>query len=349
MSLFMLPRVRKISVESCSQPEERIPRGKSADIAWKIFAMLALLICGLNSALSTQEDTKLPTIREIEQAWKQREVRITTLECEWTEQEFVPAHSRSAQESPSLRRVTVPKEDLEFTNRCMLKIGTDKRYRYESDGKRLINRIQQYADCHFVAATDGRQAKSLRGEDQTGEQRYAPLGFIRQNEELFELLDLGNGGALLIYCRPSAKEVRFYCALDSARVRGSEVINGRSCVLVEHGQKPRITQLYFDLERDYVPVRLVRWSESPKSNSPFEVMRFDLEYEVVRDGEVQLSAWTAESYEAADEPIYRGVASVVRFEINPAIPDSEFQLEFPPGTKVINEREKEGSSRSSAR
>lgn len=289
----------------------------------------------------SQEEAALPSIEEIERAWKARELSIETLDCKWSARLFIPAESHSAQEFPSRKSVLVPKEDLKLTQQCLLQMGTGGRYRYERDGKELVNRIQQYTDRHTIFVTDGKQAKSLYGADETGEHRYAPLGFIRKNEQIFEFLDLATSGAIILYCRPKAPGAERYCSLKGGRIIGRAIANGRRCVLVEHGEAARKTQLYFDLEWDLVPVRLIGWSFDSEAGESFESFRFDLGYRESSKGPPHLTTWKLKSFGSANKPIHYQHAVVEHFEINTDIPDSAFNLEFPAGTKAVNQASRE--------
>lgn len=120
---------------------------------------------------------------------------------------------------------------------------------------------------------------------------------------------------------------------------GTEVVNGHDCVRAKApiwgppGSKPMHIELWLDVARDYLPVRIVRYYDGKAGD------QHDIEYERQGDQWAPLH-WTAISFgdkKALFQSWRRDVTACV---INGPVDEAIFRYDFPPGTRVDDEVER---------
>jgi hypothetical protein len=171
-----------------------------------------------------------------------------------------------------------------------------------------------------------------------------PAGWICQRETL-ELGENYNFEAPLLAFRPLAPGVSWFRLGDWDVVSDSDESNGRVSVhLAKDSAQTEPEHLWLDPERGYLPVRH-EW----RLPGDRLWMRMDTEYAPHDVAGWAPHAWRyvrAGYWDSSDQfhqKVTEGFTSTVTgIELNVSIPDSRFDIIFPPGTRVANERTDQG-------
>lgn len=157
-----------------------------------------------------------------------------------------------------------------------------------------------------------------------------PTGILSDRSDRFERFDSNNAAVFLTY-RPLD---RTYSPIDLNQVTAVHSgvrMNGERCHLLIDGQPDRSQKQLWLREDSFLPVR---YTLSSPDQLIFEL---NFTYSDHLDRVPDLSGWESTFYTSGGTPDEMIQATVTRLERPAKIPDSEFQISWPPGTLVIDE------------
>jgi hypothetical protein len=277
-----------------------------------------------------------PSIAHIERVWKARQDKVAAARFEIDTEKTIHQGSTSFMEEASRRAAGLPPEPEPNPPRDYLVKGTSRfslsgakvRHSYDDQawdpvGKRLYPK-------HYVDVFNGQLYKSLDNPS-SGQEDY-PSGVVKKVPQSGSALKFP---LLPLICTLRGNHPQFFRDLGIFRVAGQNVpIAGRPCLELVRGSDRSDNRevLYVDQERDYVLVKaMILVDDHPN-------WQLDVTYSA--DATV---GWVPRSWEyliraGKDNRILSsGRRSVIRYEINPHLDDSEFDIRFPPGTRVDDE------------
>jgi hypothetical protein len=271
----------------------------------------------MSGTVGAQSDA--PTIEVIADAWRQRERETRSVRIFWTaELTFRKADILD----PEIQKQLADADDY---------LVTVKDEELRIDGDRFDHRtsIQEGANYNMPL--------SLRDSfDESRSYRLAtfhhddPTGYVTREPHAFGVTSVGLRPALFAY-RP------LHDAMSRFNMSGSNldpeplVHEGQPyLILREPGSASRVAELWIQAESPFLPVRYIRKIDGR--------VRLDLTmfYSTESGRENALSAWEMTSFRedgSLDESTH---ATVTQFEFNPQIDQTEFTIDFPPGTLVID-------------
>jgi hypothetical protein len=274
-----------------------------------------------------------PSIADIERVWKARQDKVASALFELETEKTIPKGSVSVVANPEREAAGLPalpdnppRDYIVKGTRHFSLSGGKTRDSYEDESWDPIgNRLYPK---RYVEVFNGQRFKSL-DEPSSGQENY-PAGIVKKAPQ--------SGSALKFPLLPIIFTVRgshpdFFRDLGKFQVAAHNVpVAGRPCLelvrVAERGDGREV--LYLDQERDYVVVKfMIVEGDHPK-------WQLDATY-----SPDQAVGWVPKSWEyvirtgGKDRHILSSQRrSVVRYEINPNLDDEEFDIRFPPGTKV---------------
>lgn len=279
------------------------------------------------SASSGQE----PYTKEmIAKAWQERQDRTQTATFSWTEKQtdYKGAISQIWRiEDPSLTDIIPPKHTT-LTNECSLAIdGQKMKFSYTSAG--WSRKTKRYEPTSYAAVFDGDSCRVLH-EYGPNHEKYWPQAIIRAERTHVDAR-LDRLQPLLMTWRALMAGMRGF-DLDGFRLVGATtVIDKRTCLELQQrlpvGPEAE-NRLWVDPARGFVVVRYLATRKG--------IVKTKLD---VRYGPDKQAGWVPKEWQIIfNDP--RGelrksfAAALNNHALNGPIPSTEFQLEFPPGTRV---------------
>ena len=272
---------------------------------------------------------------EIAEVWKVRQKRLRTARIEWEETRLIPKHSQPPAESLLWEGKVTKKEFAKLDPLPPADITLKMKHTALLDGGMLT--LTHEGDRWDLSAGKVKKAASLStfdGKDSklllTGDPEM-PMGVIWNEDRNANPL----AQALVLHFQPCGSRVDGDDLKNYRLVAGNEreTIDGRECIVVERmppgpPYEDDIRTSWLDPKRNFVPVRTrYGW----KGRNVYISYRKDPMYGWIPSG----WCWT---YPEGKKFFERITAKVTRCEINVDIPKSEFQLEFPVGTYVMEHR-----------
>ena len=212
--------------------------------------------------------------------------------------------------------------------------------RWEREGEEWVFELNDYAPGSYVAVFDGEVGKCLYGADRLPKPRYPGVGIIRKearhpNSSSYSIMPL-----LLAYRAARANLGDLSAEKLSISTR-TGAVDGRSCLIVNSpsggsGTTAKGPRTYWvDPQRDYVVLRM---TEASLAGNAHLVVKLDVSYQ--RDGLYGWypAGWTCVSLLSNGHVGFQFTGRVTKYQINPEIPHGEFELDFPPGTRVADWR-----------
>lgn len=289
------------------------------------------------------DETASATMSTIARAWKNRENRVSTLDCEWSGQQVWGAKTQVYYDEKGARYV-LPSNDHTVTTEGRFRLHGDK-MRYESSGPQPIQETGSFETRGYVSVTDGIDQKSFFDKEKGAEgPRFPPVGFIGEKVTLPDTLTIHLWPLLMLY-RSSAPDV-VAAAVDLRKFspKGPITIAGRECLLLERttgGVEKQ--ELVIDMKRDSVPVRIRSLSRdgSAADGAWYAAILIEIDYIDHGDGTWNPSGWKTAFFGERGRLLEQMKAVVKRCDLNTDIPDSVFRFDFPVGTKVSNRKTRE--------
>jgi hypothetical protein len=274
-----------------------------------------------------------PSIEQILQVWKGRQGKVASARFELSFEETIPKGSDKGSDSS---KPEPPRDFLVKGTSSVSLSGAKLRYSFndqewDSIGKRLYPR-------HYVDVFDGRISKNLQAPA-SNDQEYA-IAHIKKAETSESALGFSLRPLILTF---RGSHPQYYRDLEKFKISGrTNTIAGQRCLeLVRvpdfaRGGDPSASSgrrevLYLDQDRDYVAVRYTIFTDDKPS--------WQLDVAYTSDAIV---GWVPRSWEYLIRAVRAGQLlesqriTVDRYEINPAMDDKEFDISFPPKTRVID-------------
>ncbi len=181
----------------------------------------------------------------------------------------------------------------------------------------------------YLSVYDGQTSKTYRAPAKT---RPHPQGAILDERRNTDVNSVEVEAILMNYrvlhdrmspARPSDLPM---AVRDEAVVE----INGHNCRLLSAGQR----HFWVDVDRDWLIVRFdVMFSQNETTQR-----RLDIDYREDPEHGWVPNSWTMSRIARSGDLRWSFEATVTEYEINPQIPNTEFQFEFPKGTLVYDAR-----------
>lgn len=268
-------------------------------------------------------------IQEILKEWDARQKRTKTLRLEWTE-DFIETKGSLTKQIPSrVGKGIVPPADSRFQNSGELVLDEGKiRFRYRCHV--WCSSKQAYVDDDALHVFDGKAGKQLT----VGGTIDYPFGIIT-NEKKSSNRTLLVLRPILVTFRPIDPDLSPYGGMPYVTTGNHAVIQNRVCTEVEvrRNIKGSVNRLWIDPERGHTVTRI--------TNSENEKLRLKIDVRYRRD---QQQNWIPESWEIStylsDGSLNRSIrANVSAIAINPSVSKRDFDIEWPVGTYVKNEKQ----------
>ncbi len=274
------------------------------------------------------------SLDDVRREWENREKGINSAWFIWDETEFARAHTKHKRvQTPSTRPLLLPTDDVTLERSVQLAIsGHMMRYAYE--GQVFNANKGGVRDKQYISVFDGTVSKNFH-RNIGGEQEDYPLsGFVREESVHYDS-DNRNISPILIHIRPCSEEMGGV-SLDAYKMGTTKAtINGHTCLAVQPRteSKKRWGETYWV---DPVCACIVRRIAYGQIGNP-PAYTIDIDYDRLDDREWVPSGWKLIDGDAT-RIISQISGRVKTVRLNENIANSEFRLQFPPGTAVVDNR-----------
>ncbi|GIW93690.1 MAG: hypothetical protein KatS3mg110_1731 [Pirellulaceae bacterium] len=318
--------------------------------AWGVFSIVILSQGMSKSGLAYQP----LAVEDVFDALRQRQSEVVSYRIRVEAAIFEPALSLSEER----RQEVLRDHDLRLTVPL-----TDRRYRRDYvisfDGGRLridavhelpvvrpAGTVQEYRPVTFIEVFDGRQSKSFTPRD--GHWLPYSMGTMQEGQDPVTW-NVDTFVVPLSFCpkdwidtnmeTPGSATVRRVQHADKHYV----IISGQKKGVVipgqpkDSGSHSRSIELWLDVVAGQLPVKQLEYYDGRLS------LQTTLSYALYRDQLWYPAAWETQLYDSTGKLQYESKCKLEVIELNVAVPNSVFQLEFPPNS-LIYHRTGEGKS-----
>lgn len=139
---------------------------------------------------------------------------------------------------------------------------------------------------------------------------------------------------LMFFCRPLERSLNYVQLIDYTPTGRTLAIAGTECIeLIPNSKSPDSgRRLYLDAKNGYVMRRLARLNNDQVS------WQLDAAYKNHGVTGQQLESWTFTRFGKAGRTLESVRAAVQDLRLNDSVPESRFQIDFPPGTHVFDKQ-----------
>jgi hypothetical protein len=297
--------------------------------------MAGVFLLSLVPGICRAQQAKL-TIEQILQVWTARQEKVArarfNLDCEETKHKgaisFMDREPRRIARMPAETEPNPPRDYLVKGTSSVSLDGAKLRYAYDHQqwdpvGKKL------YPE-HYVDVFDGHLHKLLM-DPASGQEEY-PYGGVRKRRASESALQFAILPLIFTF---RGNHPQFFRDLVKFQISGqAPTVAGRPCLELvrDDGTADGREFLYVDRKRDYVVVKEMTVLDGQPN------WQLDVSYEAD-----DVVGWVPKSWEyvirvGKDRCIINsGRSAVTSYEINAAIDGSEFDILFPPNTRVTDE------------
>jgi hypothetical protein len=288
-----------------------------------------------------------PTIQSVLNAWEQRQKRVQSFRFSWEGTDWYNRGLIPGAEPSADPMYVFPDSDASFKTRGSFAMDAQGRRRYEHFSMAWNPVLGKLAPASQISVADGRTLREFYPDGLwmgiRGPRPY-PTGSIQKGDPpAWSYVDLW---PLTLVFRPLDK--RFHMSAGSLYgkkpvLTDREVtVDGRTCLVIEQGRK----EYWVDPARSYLPLRVVETTRvvTPEKIDLGDVITFQIAIQYSEDKEAGWIpvAWKTEISSRTDtEMLFVQSARVTEWQVNRPIPESTFQLAFPPGTFVFVQPMKE--------
>jgi hypothetical protein len=264
------------------------------------------------------------------QAARQRQESIKALDIRFSLTEVV---AKGSQTAPGILKPKSPVPDRETTLKSENRLVFDgERIRIEYNHPQWSMPDGKLETASCVGVFDGSVAKDFYPKGVSGE--WQPQGYIQRGAELWFLRQI-HILPITLAVRPATMHL---CGnwLKEIEPTGRQLpIDGARCAeYIVKSPNPRWQSSYWvDAGKDYV-VRRVRWERQGKLDS-----QLDIYYREHKDPVWLPRAWVLNRYAPEGTLLSSAKAEVVEVQSNAPIPAQQFELQFLPGTLVVDKRQ----------
>jgi len=268
------------------------------------------------------------TAEEILKIWQAREAQVKSATFSWDRKLYVPKRFYSQQlGEKSVGDSNQPPTDITVEGKCQLRLSSGK-LKYEYLGSGWSFKRSQIQPNSTLSTYDGKTYKRIAlvglGEDY-------PDAIVKSGSPTSELDDLALLPIWLTVRGNRAVEQKFPLLLYEA-TGVIIILNNRICYEYkkESKQGGAISRIYFDAERDYLPVRRI------DSVKDIVTLKLDVSYQAHEE-----IGWIPDSWEYTTKDRLGRIGITVSCKLNfyahnPTLQDSEFDAQFPPATRVTD-------------
>jgi hypothetical protein len=285
---------------------------------------LSAALLTLSAGPTLANEAEEVSITVIEKAWKERQDRVKSGVFTWTETRFQTKGSLSALmgQRGNPKGKVIPPTDFSFEVPSQLSVDGEK-LRYEYEDRQWSEDKDDFVPSAYVSAFNGDAGKFLYPNGLTTGR--PPQAGIRPERHL-PFADSAELRPLLTAFRGLIPGMRYIDIQEMAIPGRRAVIDGVSCIELE--LQPN--RLWVDPTRDFVVSRFTLGEGKPTYQI---TVRYDRDTSGV---------WVPDSWEIINYPpggsLMTTQAKMKEYKINPSLNPKEFDLEFPPGTMVIDTR-----------
>lgn len=305
----------------------------------RVSAIAVLVALGWQSGLVHAQDAK-PTTEQILRAWKARQDKAVTAHFEMSVESTIPKGSSTlrvqaagfAPKAAAGGEVEPPQDTIVKGTSSLSLSGSKMRYSY--DVPQWDRGHNELHEVHYADTFDGRLFKSLRNPSEPNKANY-PAGHVEKAEGTHSVTQLA---IIPLIWALRGDHKQFFHNLAQFDVTGRKVaISDQSCLELVRRTQPggnKREVMYVDPMRDYVVARMAIMVEDKPT------MQVDVAYSPDK-----AVGWIPHSWEytirlsSNNSLLEAQRRTVTSYEIGGPIDDSEFDLQFPPGTRVMDRSE----------
>ncbi len=304
----------------------------------KILEAIVLVVMAAKPLPGFAQDALEP----IAKAWRDRESKYRSARFEWKNRHTVPRGqftdmvarfpgSEVRLKSMGIERdAVVPPRDTTYEFRASCSVAGAK-LRYEHDNHQWSAAKQSYVPMPYVGVFDGKIAKVLHTLGST--YTHWPDALVYREAKHPDRDNL-NLLPLLMHYRGVNPELRPY-SIETMTVGGlGRAPDGSDCLELTRDLNGAIQRFWVDPMREYSVVGyLLTVKDRPMT-------KIAIRYRNDSGHGWVLAAWELSSFQTDGRLTYSTHAQVTQVELNIDLPNSEFDVEFPPGTLVTDEKSK---------
>jgi len=288
---------------------------------------LAAFMVLVNLAGSRAADTRELLI----DAWNRRQSSIHSFQFSWTGKRY--ARADVAVDPIEARSLDKPVDHgLACETQMTLTVDEKRRFRFDVHEKVWAAEKSAYVPKEQIDAFDGPLRRNFFSR---GVSTSYPLAFISKHDPPTVLNGINSLAITMVY-RPFDMMMINRLVPEKIQLSAEQAtIDGHPCIIVEQVEGNYGRRVWADTSRDYVPVRWVSGPDGRRS------MQIDISYSKDAKYGWVPTAWNAGLFDGP-ERIEEGWQTItVKYQLNEAIPDSEFQLKYPVGTWIQDYTTKE--------
>ena len=288
----------------------------------RVLILVAVFAWLVNSPAFAQPK---PAMEQILAKWKERQDKVLSARFVCEEEMTRPkgATSRLLVGEPGVKPGAVyPPEDHTYVTPLYFSLDGDKmRIDY-----RQLDWRETIKEFHHVYTFDGKSGKIIHDEKDSH-----PQGSIRTENSNRHMLNFHVRAILMAY-RPLHPRISPGGGAEYELTGRSAVVGGRKCLEVSAADRrgAQVTRFLVDPGKGYLPARITLTADRT------DIATLDVEYAEHSDAGWVPTSWSLVIRQPKGWISESARIKVTRHEINVAIPQSEFDPEFPVGTYVVN-------------
>jgi hypothetical protein len=271
-----------------------------------------------------------PTAEDVLKVWQAREEKVKTARFEWDKRQVIPKNFYRQElggliggEGPQ------PPSDLMLNGGCRLSIGYGvMRYEYDGEGWSIKHSVVRPSNT--LSSFDGKIYKRIHVKNLADDYPDAVIKSTGKNTST-EFNDLAIR-PLWLTVRGAQSVAQHFPLLLHEPADRMVTINGRPCLefVADSRQVSVRSQMYFDVERDYQLTRRI------ETTNDVVTLKLDVTYAPHPE-----MGWLPDKWEyvVKDRRGRLGISVACKLtsaEINPVLPEGEFDAQFPPWTRVTD-------------
>lgn len=278
------------------------------------------------------------TIETIVKAWKEREEQVRSARFVWTEKETItrgfvtklvgslPMSERRLRDMGISPGSVVPPEDTTYDVPSSLCLDGSK-ISYSRDAQQWSAKERAFVVQPSLAVFDGALGKTLASKGTT----YMPFpqAQIRSGPPPVSTLSLS---PLITAFRPFHNKLRIVDIQSMILTSRRATIMGRPCMELEQRSGSSVQRIWVDPSRNYnLACYIVMDNERMRS-------KVDVEYRKGDGGRWLPEKWDVQMLDLGGKLETAARGKLTKHEINVSVDPGEFDIEFPPGTRVHDVR-----------
>jgi hypothetical protein len=315
----------------------KLPCKKSCSLNYLREVAVALLV--IISSNCRADQVPQFTIDKIQVAWQARQEQTKSARFFWKEQKTWPKGAISSafasiiqQRNPGLKSKVMPSADRSVNFTYILTLHENK-VRFESSGEEWDPEKQDFRPVKYVSVFDGKTAKYLY-PDGIAHATW-PLGTIRADPN-YRDAELAALRPLLLVYRPFVETLQPVDIQGFSLENDDVVIDGLHCIeLVRRFSTNSSIHFWLDRDRDFLLIRRL----IVEQGKPFESI--DIRYQIKEGIGFVPFEWRVVSNSGKGQLLCSGQGTLTSISINMSVEESSFDIDFPPGARVEDERKKE--------